>query len=48
MGKIKVILGIQGIIIGILIILYLLGMLAMLGMELEFMASDYEYHQMLH
>ena len=47
MGKIKIILGIQGIIIGILIILYLLGMLAMLGMELELMANDYEYHQML-
>tara|TARA_A100001388_G_C28523583_1_gene382202 strand:- start:307 stop:486 length:180 start_codon:yes stop_codon:yes gene_type:complete len=48
MGKIKIILGIQGIIIGILIIFYLLGMLAMLGMELELMANDYEYHQMLH
>tara|TARA_B100000941_G_C28433480_1_gene515586 strand:+ start:816 stop:1001 length:186 start_codon:yes stop_codon:yes gene_type:complete len=37
------ILKIQGIIIGLLVILYLIGTNLMLAMELEFVHSDYEY-----
>jgi len=43
MNKIKLILGIQACIAGALVIIWLLGSLAMMGMELEFMALDYEY-----
>jgi hypothetical protein len=42
------ILKIQGIIIGVLIILYLLGELLYMGMELEMMQYEYEYHESLH
>ena len=45
------ILKIQGIIIGLLIIVYLVGTILMLAMELEFVHSDYEYmmyHNELH
>ena len=45
MNIIKLILGIQACIAGVLIILWLLGSLAMMGMELEFMADDYNYMQ---
>ncbi len=37
------ILKIQGIIIGLLIIVYLAGTILMLGMELEFVHKDYQY-----
>ncbi len=43
MNIIKLILGIQACIAGALVIVWLLGSLAMMGMELEFMALDYEY-----
>ncbi len=43
MNTIKLILGIQACIAGALVIIWLLGSLAMMGMELEFMALDYEY-----
>ena len=42
------ILKVEGIIIGFLIILYMLGRLAYMGMELDMMAYDYEYHEYLH
>ena len=45
MNIIKLILGIQACIAGVLIIVWLLGSLAMMGMELEFMADDYNYMQ---
>ena len=45
MNIIKIILGIQACIAGVLIIVWLLGSLAMMGMELEFMADDYYYQQ---
>jgi|TARA_A100001035_G_scaffold120600_1_gene94777 uncharacterized protein (DUF433 family) len=45
MNIIKLILGIQACIAGALIIVWLLGSLAMMGMELEFMADDYYYMQ---
>ena len=45
MNIIKIILGIQACIAGVLIIVWLLGSLAMMGMELEFMADDYYYLQ---
>lgn len=45
MNIIKIILGIQACIAGALIIVWLLGSLAMMGMELEFMAEDYAYMQ---
>tara|TARA_B100000123_G_scaffold103517_1_gene75941 strand:- start:180 stop:374 length:195 start_codon:yes stop_codon:yes gene_type:complete len=45
MNIIKLILGIQACIAGALIIVWLLGSLAMMGMELEFMADDYNYMQ---
>ena len=45
MNIIKLILGIQACIAGVLIIVWLLGSLAMMGMELEFMADDYYYLQ---
>ena len=45
MNIIKFILGIQACIAGVLIIIWLLGSLAMMGMELEFMADDYYYLQ---
>ncbi len=45
MNKIKLILGIQACIAGALVIIWLLGSLAMMGMELEFMADDYYYMQ---
>ena len=45
MNIIKIILGIQACIAGVLIIVLLLGSLAMMGMELEFMADDYYYLQ---
>ena len=45
MNTIKLILGIQACIAGALIIVWLLGSLAMMGMELEFMADDYYYMQ---
>ncbi len=37
------ILKIQGMIIGLLIIVYLAGTILMLAMELEFVHNDYEY-----
>ena len=45
MNIIKIILWRQACIAGILIIVWLLGSLAMMGMELEFMADDYYYLQ---
>tara|TARA_Y100000287_G_C14061191_1_gene276100 strand:- start:108 stop:302 length:195 start_codon:yes stop_codon:yes gene_type:complete len=45
MNIIKLILGIQACIAGVLVIVWLLGSLAMMGMELEFMADDYNYMQ---
>ena len=48
MGKIKVILGIQGIIIGFLVMFYLLGAITMLALELEYMTGEWEYHEELH
>jgi len=45
MNIIKIILGIQACIAGVLVILYLAGSLAMLGMELEYMADDIEWHR---
>lgn len=45
MNIIKLILGIQACIAGVLVIVWLLGSLAMMGMELEFMADDYYYMQ---
>tara|TARA_B100001057_G_C22844977_1_gene948626 strand:+ start:2298 stop:2474 length:177 start_codon:yes stop_codon:yes gene_type:complete len=48
MKIIKIILGIEACIAGLLIILYLLGTLAYMGMELDMMAYDYEYHEYLH
>tara|TARA_Y200000002_G_scaffold58962_1_gene44385 strand:- start:20796 stop:20969 length:174 start_codon:yes stop_codon:yes gene_type:complete len=48
MGKIKVILGIQGIIIGFLVMFYLLGAITMLALELEYMTGEWEYHEQLH
>lgn len=47
MNIIKIILGIQACIAGALVILYLAGSLAMLGMELEYMADDMEWHQQM-
>ena len=48
MKIIKIILGIEACIAGLLIIMYLAGTLAYMGMELEMMADDYEYHLRLH
>ena len=48
MNIIKLILGIQACIAGLLIIVYLAGQLMYMGMELEMMADDYEYHIRLH
>lgn len=48
MNIIKLILGIQACIAGLLIIAYLAGTLAYMGMELEMMSDDYEYHLRLH
>ena len=45
MNIIKLILGIQACIAGALVIVWLLGSLAMMGMEIEFMSLDYEYMQ---
>jgi len=42
------ILKVEGIIIGFLIILYMLGRLAYMGMELDMIAYDYEYHEYFH
>tara|TARA_Y100001970_G_C13698182_1_gene585842 strand:+ start:346 stop:507 length:162 start_codon:yes stop_codon:yes gene_type:complete len=42
------ILKIQAIIFGVLIIIYMLGMLAYMGMDLEMMAMDYAFHESLH
>tara|TARA_S200000501_G_scaffold348290_1_gene363350 strand:- start:1793 stop:1978 length:186 start_codon:yes stop_codon:yes gene_type:complete len=47
MNIIKIILGIQACIAGVLVILYLVGSLAMMGMELEYMADDIEWHQQM-
>ena len=44
MNIIKLILGIQACIAGVLIIVWLLGSLAMMGMELEYMSDDMEWH----
>tara|TARA_B100000424_G_C22844896_1_gene450715 strand:- start:499 stop:675 length:177 start_codon:yes stop_codon:yes gene_type:complete len=48
MKMIKIILGIEACIAGLLIIIYLAGTLAYMGLELEMMADDYEYHLRLH
>ena len=48
MNIIKIILGIQACVAGFLIIVYMVGQLAYMGMELEMMADDYEYHIKLH
>ena len=48
MKIIKIILGIEACIAGLLIIIYLAGTLAYMGMELEMMSDDYEYHLRLH
>ena len=48
MKIIKIILGIEACIAGLLIIMYLAGTLAYMGMELEMMSDDYEYHLRLH
>ena len=48
MKIIKIILGIEACIVGLLIIMYLAGTLAYMGMELEMMSDDYEYHLRLH
>ncbi len=48
MNIIKLILGIQACIAGFLIIVYLVGTLAYMGMELEMMSDDFEYHIKLH
>ena len=48
MKIIKIILGIEACIAGLLIIIYLAGTLAYMGMELEMMSDDYEYHLKLH
>jgi hypothetical protein len=41
MKYIKLILGIQACILGVLVIIWMLGELAWMGMELEMMAQDY-------
>ncbi len=43
MKIIKLILGIQACILGLLIILWMLGELAFIGMELDMRAMEYEY-----
>ena len=48
MKIIKIILVIEACIAGLLIIIYLAGTLAYMGMELEMMSDDYEYHIKLH
>lgn len=48
MNIIKLILGIQACVAGFLIIVYMVGQLMYMGMELEMMADDYEYHIRLH
>ena len=48
MNIIKLILGIQACIVGFLIIVYLVGTLAYMVMELEMMSDDFEYHIKLH
>ena len=48
MNIIKLILGIQACVAGFLIIVYMIGQLIYMGMELEMMADDYEYHIRLH
>ena len=48
MNIINLILGIQACIAGFLIIVYLVGTLAYMGMELEMMSDDFEYHIKLH
>ena len=45
MKYIKLILGIQACVLGVLAIIWMLGELASMGMELEFMADDYYYMQ---
>ena len=45
MKYIKLILGIQACVLGVLAIIRMLGELAFMGMELEFMADDYYYMQ---
>ena len=45
MKYIKLILGIQACVLGVLAIIWMLGELAYMGMELEFMADDYYYMQ---
>ena len=45
MKYIKLILGIQACVLGVLVIIRMLGELAFMGMELEFMADDYYYMQ---
>jgi hypothetical protein len=45
MKYIKLILGIQACVLGVLVIIWMLGELAYMGMELEFMADDYYYMQ---
>tara|TARA_Y200000002_G_scaffold370474_1_gene366048 strand:- start:178 stop:360 length:183 start_codon:yes stop_codon:yes gene_type:complete len=47
MNIIKFILGIQACIAGVLVILYLLASLAILGIELEYMADDMEWHHQM-
>ena len=48
MNIIKLILGIQACVAGFLIIVYMVGQLMYMGMELETMADEYEYHIKLH
>ena len=44
----NIILKIEGAIILLLVIFWLLGELAYMGMELDMMYYDYEYHEFLH
>lgn len=43
MRIIKFILGIQACILGVLFIVWMIGELAMLGMDLDFRAHEYDY-----
>ena len=47
MKYIKLILGIQACILGVLVIIWMLGELAFVGMELDMMSKDYDMHMQM-
>ena len=47
MKIIKIILGIQLCVLGVLAIIWMLGELAFIGMELDMMSKDYDMHMQM-